>query len=65
VLTTEEVAKALRVNPKTVYALIKRGELRAFRVGRALRCQRSEVTRFIKASEGAQTSSLPARPVTE
>lgn len=41
----------LRVNTKTVYALIRRGELRAFRVGRAMRCRRAEIARFIKASE--------------
>lgn len=51
VLTIEEVAEMLRVNTKTVYALIRRGELRAFRVGRAMRCRRAEIARFIKASE--------------
>ncbi len=62
VLTVEEVAKALRVNTKTVYGLVKRGQLRAFRVGRALRCRRSEIDRFIKASEmSANVHPEPAR----
>jgi putative molybdopterin biosynthesis protein len=64
VLTVDEVAEVLRVNAKTVYALVKRGKLRAFRVGRALRCRRAEVARFIEASE-ATTNLQPARVPTE
>jgi len=50
VLTIPEVADFLRVAEKTVYALVKRGELRAFRVGRVMRCHRSEVLRFADAN---------------
>jgi excisionase family DNA binding protein len=64
VLTVDEVAKTLRVNAKTVYALVKRGQLRAFRVGRALRCRQAEVARFIKASE-AEANLQPAQAPTE
>jgi putative molybdopterin biosynthesis protein len=60
----EEVAQTLRVNAKTVYALVRRGQLRAFRVGRALRCRRSEVARFIHASEG-ESNLQQARTLTE
>jgi excisionase family DNA binding protein len=47
VLTIPEVAEVLRVTPKTVYGLAKRGALTSFRVGRALRCRRSDVERFM------------------
>lgn len=32
-LTVKEVAAVLRVSPQTVYLMVKRGELPAFRVG--------------------------------
>ena len=47
VLTVPEVAEYLRVTTKTVYALIQRGDLASFRVGRVLRCLRSDVQNFI------------------
>ncbi|NOY93348.1 MAG: helix-turn-helix domain-containing protein [Deltaproteobacteria bacterium] len=48
VLTVSEVASFLRVNPKTVYALAKRGELSSFRVGRAMRFTRKDVQAFVE-----------------
>ena len=47
VLTVDEVAEVLRVNPKTVYGLAKKGLLPSFRVGRVMRWRRSEVNRFM------------------
>lgn len=37
VLTTEQAAAALQVDPKTVRAMVRRGELKAVRCGRLLR----------------------------
>ena len=48
VLTVQEVAKFLKVTPKTVYEIIKQGSLPSFRVGRAVRCRRSAVDSFIE-----------------
>lgn len=48
VLTVPEVAEYLRVTTKTVYALIQRGALPSFRVGRVLRCRRCDVMNFIE-----------------
>ncbi len=46
--TTEEVARLLRVTRLTVYALIKRGELQAYRVGnRRLRVDAAEFEDYI------------------
>lgn len=36
-LTVEEVAKKLRVNPRTVYRAIEKKQLPAIRIGRLLR----------------------------
>ena len=57
VLTVPEVAAYLRVTTKTVYNLIKNGELKHFRIGRALRCRRQDVETFVAmraASTGFQ-----------
>lgn len=37
----------LGISPREVYRLIERGEVRAYRVGRALRIPASEVERYI------------------
>lgn len=47
VLTVPEVAGYLRVTPKTVYRLVKRGELHGFYVGRVLRLRRADVEKYI------------------
>jgi putative molybdopterin biosynthesis protein len=63
VLTVDEVAKVLRVNPKTVYGLAKKGLLPSFRVGRVMRWRRSEVNRFMSQpiSSTAETARENAR----
>jgi len=49
-LTPEEVAKKLRVTTWTIYNLIKRGELNAFRVGAQWRIPQEEVNAMIERS---------------
>lgn len=53
ILTVPEVARYLRVTTKTVYALVRRGELTSFRVGRAVRVRRHDVEHFVAAHRGA------------
>ncbi len=48
-LTTEDVLTYLRVNARTVYRLIRDGELRAVRVGRQWRVRRQDLDRFVAA----------------
>ena len=52
-LTVAEVATALRVTTKTVYALLHRGELRGFRIGRSIRVRRDDVAGFVERSREA------------
>jgi excisionase family DNA binding protein len=63
VLTVNEVASFLRVNPKTVYGLAKKGLLPSFRVGRVMRWRRSDVNRFMSQpiSSAAATATEHAR----
>jgi excisionase family DNA binding protein len=46
--TVSDVAQALKVEPKTVYNLIKSGHLRAGKVGRVWRIRSSDVKAAIE-----------------
>lgn len=57
-LTPEEVASILKIAKNTVYELIKRGELTAYRVGRKIRVDLQDVEAYKK--KGKNLESLPA-----
>ncbi len=58
-LTVEEVAKWLKVNPQTVRNWIDRGDLRALRIGtRRVRVRQSDLDRFIAAGEEEAAAAL-------
>ncbi len=70
--TTEEIAKALKVSKLTVYDLIKKGELKAFRVGRQMRVDAKELENYksrgmevgiVQGAESIATASGTARQV--
>lgn len=44
--TPEEVAKILKISKYTVYEMIKRGELAAYRIGRKVRIEESDLERY-------------------
>jgi excisionase family DNA binding protein len=46
-MTTEEVLGCLKVNPRTIYRLIRSGELPAIRIGRQWRFRRSDLDEWI------------------
>jgi excisionase family DNA binding protein len=46
ILTLENVAQYLRVHPSTIYRLLKRRELPAFKVGRHWRFDRESIDRW-------------------
>jgi putative molybdopterin biosynthesis protein len=46
-LTIEEVADLLRVKVGVVYRVVRRGKLRAHRVGRRLRFTEAQVDRYL------------------
>lgn len=60
VLTVQEVAEYLKVTTKTVYELIRQGQLPSFRIGRAVRCRRSAIEAFIE-ERLEQSSRQPER----
>lgn len=61
VMTVKDLCEYLRVHPSTVYKLLRRGELPAFRIGSDWRFSAEEIDRWClerntKASDG-ETSS--------
>ncbi|MTV25164.1 helix-turn-helix domain-containing protein [Nitriliruptoraceae bacterium ZYF776] len=50
VLRVSEVAELLRVDPDTVYSMVRRGELPVIRVGRVFRFSRDQLIQFVKGS---------------
>lgn len=50
--TPEEVAKLLKITRFTVYEMIKRGDLAAYRIGRKVRVEAPDLDVYIKKSKG-------------
>lgn len=55
--TPEEVAKILKISKYTVYELIKRGDLGAYRVGRKVRVEESDLNSYKQKSKSIPTGS--------
>ena len=47
-LTTEEVLAYLRITPRTIYRLIRSGELPALRIGRQWRFRRTDLDAWLE-----------------
>ncbi|WP_339186523.1 helix-turn-helix transcriptional regulator [Brevibacillus sp. FSL K6-6036] len=58
-LTPEEVAAVLKLSKYTVYEMIKRKELPASKIGRALRILRTDLDHFMRAHKSSE-EELPA-----
>jgi len=50
--TPDEVAELLQISKYTVYEMVKRGDLSAYRIGRKLRFQKSDIEEYIKKAKG-------------
>lgn len=60
--TPEEVSKILKISRFTVYELIKRGSLPAYRIGRSMRIEAAELEKYILASKKGESPVVPASP---
>lgn len=62
--TAEEVAKILRISRFTVYELIKRGELIAYKAGRKMRIDGADLANYKKKTKGesplVQNTAMPS-----
>lgn len=60
-LSTQEVADLLKVSKSTIYDLIRRGELRSYKVGRKVRVTEADVKDYIAHSKESQNiKSVPS-----
>ncbi len=50
VLTVEELARYLRVDPQTVYRRFRKGDIPGVRIGRAIRFPRAVVEAWLRAA---------------
>lgn len=48
-LTVEQLAKRLSVNPMTVRRMIRRGQIAAVRIGRAIRFRPEDIDAFLES----------------
>ncbi|RAL25782.1 helix-turn-helix transcriptional regulator [Thermoflavimicrobium daqui] len=60
--TTEEIAQILKVSKLTVYDLIKKGELPAYRVGRQMRIDPEDLERYKAKAKGISPVISPTIP---
>jgi excisionase family DNA binding protein len=56
-LTTEEVLSYLNVTPRTIYRLIRSGELPALRIGRQWRFRRDDLDAWLERQRSVGTHS--------
>ena len=61
-LTTQEVAKILHVGTSTIYALIRKGEIHSYKIGRKIRFAQEDVDAYIAKSRH-KYSTLPAKHI--
>lgn len=59
--TPEELAKILKITRFTVYEMIKRGDLPAYRIGRKVRVEAADLDQFINKSKG-MANPVPILP---
>lgn len=59
-LSTQEVADMLHVSKSTIYDLIKKGEIRSYKVGRKVRFTEDDVKEYISHSRDSQSVMRPA-----
>jgi excisionase family DNA binding protein len=55
-LTTDEVLIYLKITPRTIYRLIRSGELPAVRIGRQWRFRRADLDRWLERRRGFSAS---------
>lgn len=55
-LSTQEVADMLNVSKSTIYDLIKKGEIRSYKVGRKVRFTEADVKEYISRSKNQQSA---------
>ncbi len=58
--TTEEIAQLLKISKLTVYDLIKKGKLTAYRVGKQMRIDAADLEAYKRQAKGRSPAAAPA-----
>jgi excisionase family DNA binding protein len=58
ILTLEDVAEFLHVHPSTIYRLLKKRQIPAFKVGSDWRFNQDSIERWVKEQERAEEHKL-------
>jgi putative molybdopterin biosynthesis protein len=61
--TPKEVAEILKISKYTVYELVKRGELKAYHVGRKVRIEGEDIENYKRKSKGLEPLESPLTPL--
>ncbi|OCT15543.1 hypothetical protein A8709_15825 [Paenibacillus pectinilyticus] len=61
--TTEEISKLLKISKLTVYDLIKKGELPAYRVGKQMRVDASDLEAYKTRAKGGKLAAVQTEAV--
>ena len=64
-LTPPEVAAYLRIAKNTVYELIRRGELRAYRIGRKVRIDRQDIEAYMRQTQNKESTVHKPAPIAQ
>lgn len=64
-LTTEEVLGYLKITPRTIYRLIRTGELPAVRIGRQWRFRREDLDAWVQRQQAFPMPFDNQAPITE
>ncbi len=56
-LTPEEVAEYVRVNPQTIYRLLRGGKLPGAKIGHQWRVRRADLDAYLHGQVGASTAA--------
>ncbi|HXT31543.1 MAG TPA: helix-turn-helix domain-containing protein [Vicinamibacterales bacterium] len=62
-LTTDEVLGYLKTTPRTIYRLIRTGELPAIRIGRQWRFRRSDLDGWLDRQRAGAAAGSELKPV--
>lgn len=63
-LTPQEVANILKITKYTVYEMVKRGELPAYRIGRKIRIEQRDVEFYIRQGKRSQPVAVAEKSIT-
>ena len=60
-MDTAEVARYLKMHPKTITSMVERGELKAYKVGRHWRYRKRDIDAFLEERQNTPKTDEPQK----